>query len=528
MTDNRYRAAILRKLIIGQDVPTLADAPEPWAGIWAAVSACPDIPARRSQAFDAALADLDPSTAEDIRAAVHAADPAAPLPEQPRKIGEIYVPELPEAARILVDQGLGVCPWLDCYIDYASKVSPMTPPDFHESAALWLASVAIARRLVLKMPFGDIYPNLFILWLAETTLFHKTTALNLARAISREVFPHLLAYQDTTPEAFLSDMAGQQPANFGGMTEAEQQDWKRERNFSAQRGWVIDEMSGLMSGAGKDYNAGLLETLLRFYDCDPHYTRSTRAQGRVVVTNSYLALLGASTPAAMAFHLTSERLWGLGWWPRFALLTPPEERPDWKDAIAAVQPSMITSDLARLYKRLPVADYPEHPKPIDVILGKDVYQAWQDYNRAMSFDLLTPDLDMHLWGTYGRMPSHMIKIAMILAAFDWPEGGTCKIELRHLARAFSIAEKWRASAHRAKNLSGASNFEQMKKRILRQVSKHPEGATLRDIYMGLRDKTPGEIELSLSDMVLAGILEELEPEPGKRGRPAKRFRIEAD
>ena len=42
----------------------------------------------------------------------------------------------------------------------------MTPRLFHEGAALYLVGVAIARRVVLHMSYGPVYPNLFVLWLA--------------------------------------------------------------------------------------------------------------------------------------------------------------------------------------------------------------------------------------------------------------------------------------------------------------------------------------------------------------------------
>lgn len=115
--------------------------------------------------------------------------------------GEPAAPPLPAGAGQVVDR----------YVAYAETISPMTPRLFHESAALWLGAVAIARRMVLSTLFGPLFPNVFILWLAPTTLFRKSTALDVAHRLARQVFPHLMAAQDTTPEAFLSDLAGAAP-----------------------------------------------------------------------------------------------------------------------------------------------------------------------------------------------------------------------------------------------------------------------------------------------------------------------------
>lgn len=434
-------------------------------------------------------------------------------------------PSLPEWATLAPNLEQGAGKWIDGYINYAQSVSPMTPRLFHESAALYLVSVAIARRLVLRMPYDDIYPNLFIAWLAPTTLYRKSTALNIARKITREVLGHLLAPQDTTPEAILSDMAGYQPQNLASLPLAEQQAWEKSRDFAAQKGLVYDEMSGLLAGAGKDYNAGLLEAFLRFYDNDPYYERSSRGQGRVVVKNAYLSILGAATPSSMAPHFKAERLWGLGWWPRFAILTP-SGRPDWEEPREQPRPNEITSMLQALYNRLPAAKYPENPQPLTVTMGAGVMEAWSRYNRALSHELLTPDLNSWLYGTYGRLPTHALKVAMILAALDWQPGESAPhIELPHLARATAITETWRASAHRALEMTTTSETDRIRDRITRQLSKHdPQALSLRDLSKLLVDIDKPSLEMTLQDMTRLGEVIEVDAGTGaKGGRPTKRY-----
>ena len=417
--------------------------------------------------------------------------------------------------------------WLDLYADYAAKKCPMTPRSFHQSAGLFLASVAIARRLVLPMAFGDIYPNIFIVWTAVTTLFRKTTALNLGRGVARRVFPHLLAAQEVTPEAFLSDLAGREPPHLDQLSEQDRLDWQMSRDYAAQRGWVLDEVSGLLSSAGRDYNAGLIEAIIRFYDCDEYYARHTRSQGRVIVRNSCLSLLGASTPAALSVHLTSERLWSMGWWPRFAILTPETERPEWRESEEVNEPPELVARLSRLYNQLPGATWPDPPEPIAVTLGDRVHGTWVRYNQALSYDMLTPDLDMRLWGTYGRLPTVGLKLAMILAALDWQDGAAPKIELPHLARAMLICEDWRASAHRALKVVTATEFDRQRVRILRQIGRAGQkGATTREICRAMQDKTPDAITNALRQMETAG---EIEPQKRKtRGRSAVAYHIVAD
>ena len=440
-------------------------------------------------------------------------------PEPPQVDTEPDVPELPESAQIDPGPGAFAGRWVDVYADHADAISPMTPRAFHESAALWLGSVAIGRRLKLSMAFGDVYPNLFIVWLAVTTLYRKSTALDVARKAARAVFPHLMAAQDTTPEAFLSDLAGREPAQLDAMTDEDRESWQNGRHFAAQKGWLLDEMSGLMAASGRDYNAGLVESLLRFYDCDPYYVRSTRGQGRVVVRNSYLSMLSASTPAAMSTHLVAERLWSMGWWPRFAVLTPPADRPAWREAREHDEPAELCKGLERLYKRLPEASWPDPPRALTMTLGADVFDTWRRYSKALSYDLLTDELDTRLHGTYGRLPTHALKVAMILAALDWPKDTNApRIELAHLARAVTICEEWRASAHRALALVTTTEYEKLRLQILKQVSKRePEGVSMRDLGRSMRSVEPGELREAIAQMIELGDLEANETRPGPKG-----------
>ena len=478
------------------------------------------------QAREAATRYLNPPAPGEI-----SAEP--PRDQRPSNTGLFDTPEmppLPECARIDPVLGQQVGGWVDSYVDYAHCVSPMTPDSFHTSAALVLAAVAIARRLVLPMPFGDIYPNLFVLWLATTTLYRKSTALMVARNLARDAFTFLLAAQDTTPEAFLSDMAGMQPTNYASLPLLEQDAWAQERNYSAQKGLFLDELSGLMAGAGKDYNAGLLESFLRFYDCDPLFTRSTSGKGRIVVKNAYLSMLGASTPGAMVQHLAANTLWSNGWWARFAILTP-EKRPEWRDAEEKDRPPELVSTLKRLLERLPNGHkWPEPPPALAVTIAPEAFSAWSKYNKALSYDLLQENLSDQLHGAYGRLPVQALKIAMILAALDWPqEYSSPRIELAHIARSIEITESWRASVHRALATIAENEMSRTYERIIYQVQRlEPNGASVRDVYKAMKDKRPSEIEAAMLEMVMAGLLEEI-PEGGeKRGRPTKKYRLPRD
>jgi len=289
------------------------------------------------------LSDSLPEESADVKESQ--ASPVA-VPSQ-----SIYIPELPREARLppSTDTRHG---WLDLYVVWACVKSPLTPHFFNEAGGLWLPSVAVARRLVVPMAYRDIYPNIYIGWIAPSTAYAKTTGMDLARELAEEVFPHLLAPQDTTPEALVHDMAGQEPTGLDNLPKADQDLWEAGRVFAGQKGWALDEFSTLLATAGRDYGAGLIQAMLRFHDCDPLYRRLTRGGGLAVVRNSYLSFFGASTPASLQKHLQADTLWSRGWWPRFGLLFP-EGRPPWAVSVGVPKPPVLAEQLQALYEALP-------------------------------------------------------------------------------------------------------------------------------------------------------------------------------
>lgn len=463
--------------------------------------------------LEAALVTM-PSTDEEEDESVH--------------FGEVYLPPLPDEATL--DYGLASATggWINTYVDYATCRSPMTPASFHVSAALWLVSTTIARRLVVNLPFDSIYPNMWILWLAPTTLWGKTTALNALLTVAKQVIPHLLLPNESTPEAMLADMAGQEPVNLVSMTTATRDRWEAGRNYPAQRGLVLDEASGLLAAAGRDYNAGLIEAFLRFFDGQDH-VRSTRANGWIEVRNSYLSVLSASTPSAMASYLQSPRLWATGWWPRFALLTPETERPLWQKARSADVPSRLVEGLRQLCAALPQAIWPNPPEAHSVELSPDVLSFIDRYSKAFRHDLIDDDLDERLKGTYGRLPTQLVKVATLVAAMDWATGASTApsvvVELPHLAWALDVVENWRASAHRVLARLDETEQDRLRRRIVSVVERHmPDGASLRDLKKALPKTGDAQLKATIDQLVAEGVLKEVKAGTGpKGGRPTVRY-----
>jgi hypothetical protein len=330
-----------------------------------------------------------------------------------------------------------------------------------------------------------------------------------------------------TPEAMIASMSGAaEPMGFDNWDERRKEQWRRARNFAGQRSVIRDESSGLLAGAGKDYNAGYLEFLLQAYDCRD-YSRETISRGTEMVNNIYLSFLGASTPAAMGRYLQDEKLRNNGWWARFAIITPDSE-PEWKKPtnIPPSMPDGLLSGLHRLLGRLPSAEYPDNPKPIDVLFGAGTFDLWERYDKAQ-FDMLKGMTDESHNGVYGRLPTQALKVGMLLAAMDWSkEAASPVIELPHMTRAIETAETWRASYHRALQLTTTSEHDRVSNRVIRIVAKEGnKGVSLRTLKRSLKDLEPQRIQEVLEQMVTMSELEAVEKGNPNGGRKSLRYVI---
>lgn len=426
--------------------------------------------------------------------------------------------------------GKGAGRWLDLYVDYASQVSPQTPRSFHETAALWLMSVAIARRVYVKMSFADILPNLFVLWVARSTIWSKTTAMNVATRLAEKTFRHLLGPQDMTPEALYADMCGKEPPNIKEFNDTAMAVWKAERDFSAQRGFAWDEISGFLAKSQKEYNAGLIEAFLKFYDCSD-YKGTTKGGGRVWVRNSYVSVLGASTPVMMQQHFQNSQLANNGWWQRFIIVTPEGDKPEYSRNEGYVrEPPHLQSWLHNIYARLPMPSYPDVATPVELELSDDVMQVWGQYDKAMRSDLQDDNLSDSMSSTYSRFSTLSIKVATILATMDWGENMPQPvIRVKHMVRAIEFCEQWRRSLHKVMGTSVASVERTIRDRILKQVAKYDEqgGLKVSDLSRLMKDVDYSKLKIAILECVDLGLIEKVEtPAKGDgRGRNSVRYRL---
>ncbi|MBI5951778.1 MAG: DUF3987 domain-containing protein [Chloroflexi bacterium] len=371
------------------------------------------------------------------------------------------MPELPRVARLAdseIKQGRKAGKFVDDYMVFAMKDAPMSPPLFHQTYALAILSTAIARRVYVSAGTSAIYPNLYILLTAPSTLYTKTTGYKSAmKVLEMAGLSHLLLPDGVTPQSLITELSNRPQENFKDWAQDDKDEWQKERLFAGQRAWWIDEAARLLSQFQQKHLAELLPIVLRLYECEQKIKVSTQIRGRETVRNAYLTICGPTTPAALRPHLKTPDYWGSGLFARFLMVTPDTApvRVFYPDAFP-VPPELAKHVNKLAFERLEApkenALGPTPPPPaVEAKVTPEVKTHWDKYHEAM-FDIISKkNVPERLHPSYGRMHEKAIKIAMLLAASDWvrtAKGNPLVIHPAHWFRAQEMIEGYRASLHR--------------------------------------------------------------------------------
>lgn len=191
----------------------------------------------------------------------------------------------------------------DSYTEYAGEFTD-APKMFHRFMAYFLISTAVRRKAYVVQGHKRIYPNLWMVLLAPSSLFHKSYALSIAEDILREAIQGITLPNEWSHESLLE---GLQEKPEGVM--------------------FYDEFASLLAHLNRDYAAPARALLTSLYSCDQVYQRTTgtTVKRNFTVQNTFINIAAASTISWLKKEAKADALEG-GFLPRFIFIAETERQ----------------------------------------------------------------------------------------------------------------------------------------------------------------------------------------------------------
>jgi len=160
--------------------------------------------------------------------------------------------------------------------DYCDAASACTdaPVGFHLLMAYALLSTCASK---IEMDFGaqPIRPNLWILLLAPTSFFRKSTCLSIARKIINQVDQSLIMPSEFSKEKLYDIIA--------------------DRSDFLSGAFIWSEFGGVMATLEKTFMAGTKEFFADLFDIPDVYSKSLKKEGSQPIRNGYFSVWTASS-----------------------------------------------------------------------------------------------------------------------------------------------------------------------------------------------------------------------------------------
>jgi len=190
--------------------------------------------------------------------------------------------------------------WLKHYLDFTKGME--SPEIFHFWVGISLIATSLGRNVYLDRGYFKLYPNMFIVLLAESEECAKSTAIRIGvdkilRADDMEGCPMIFA-QKATPQALVETLVDET-----GVPDADMV-----INKNAEVYVTASELAVFLGK--KEKNSELLTMLTDLYDCPDKWAYKTRFKGWEQVVNACLNMVAGTTPKWLRLTIPSDAVAG--------------------------------------------------------------------------------------------------------------------------------------------------------------------------------------------------------------------------
>lgn len=292
---------------------------------------------------------------------------------------------------------------------------------FHDWVGISIISSALRKKVKLHLGRLRVYPNTYIVLVAEPGKARKSVAISYGSPIMKSVEDIKISADAITREALLQDLelsAVDSPMHDGRMF--------KHSSLSI----VSTEFESFLGQ--KTENAKMLVILTDLFDCaEAPWKYRTKNSGNTTIPSVFLNILGATTPESLATALPSAAIGG-GLTSRILFI--------WADKKEKKVPIPFETPETLLLKEQLKKDYFAISQIAgDYIFSESATCFWVDwYMQYEDLDTERVCTDPSFNGWYSRKPMMILKLAMIYAA---SESDCLELQQHHLEKAITKIEQ---------------------------------------------------------------------------------------
>lgn len=287
--------------------------------------------------------------------------------------------------------------WLEAYQVYQKNTEPAAI--FDKWTAYSLLASALRKKISLSLGRINIYPNLYVVFVAEPGIARKSQAINYGLGLLSNI-PEIVCSADaTTKEAMLEDLE----------TSAVDELMPDGENFRHASLNIIAREFESFLGQKKE-NTKMLVLLTDLFDCQElPWKYRTKHSGSNVIPSVYINMLAATTPDSIASALPSTAVGG-GLTSRILFI--------WADGKKRKVPQPIVTEEEAKLKELLISDlYVISRMSGRYEFDKRTSKLWDEwYMSYEETDLNRICKDPSFNGWYSRKPMYILKTSILVAA----------------------------------------------------------------------------------------------------------------
>ena len=287
--------------------------------------------------------------------------------------------------------------WIESYLIYQENTEPARI--FDKWAAYSVIASALRKKTFLSLGRIKIYPNIYIVFVAEPGIARKSQAISNAMSMLAQI-PEIITSADaSTKEALLQDLEV-------GATDELMPDGSTFKHSSL---CIFSKEFESFLGQKKE-NTKMLVLLTDLFDCQElPWKYRTKTSGSNVVPSVFINLLAATTPDSLASSLPPTAVGGgltsrmlFVWADKKKKKVPrpfeTEEEKELKDKL--IKDLFVISRISGQYT-----------------MTEDCIEKWDEwYNKYEEADPDRICKDPSFNGWYSRKPMYILKIAILVAA----------------------------------------------------------------------------------------------------------------